>query len=130
MKQEVTVDRDILDTRLSAAAAGLPRRSLGLLPVLGVAGLGRGEETRAKKNKKRPRKCKMYRRAYCLNGNTFHVNSCGAARLRKRGATPGVCPEDCVPQCFDCTGATDGCGGICGCPAGQVCVDATCQDPQ
>jgi hypothetical protein len=45
-------------------------------------------------------------------------------------ALPGHCPEPCVPQCAGCTGGDDGRGGICGCPEGQACVDATCQDPQ
>lgn len=126
------MDFEAFDTRLPAVARHITRRrSLGLMGVMGTAGLRRnGDADAKKKRKKRPRKCFMVGYAFCVDGETVLVNSCGRKKLLKRGKTPGPCPDTCVPQCADCTGGDDGCGGTCSCPDGQACVDATCQDPQ
>ncbi|MDQ2655748.1 MAG: hypothetical protein M3Z20_22190 [Chloroflexota bacterium] len=123
---------DTLTTRLAAPATR--RRALGVLGLLGVAraGLVEGAEAR-KKNRKKKRNCprhqKMIGYPMCFNGENILTGPCGREKWLKRGALPGRCPEPCVPQCADCTGGDDGCGGICECPESQACIDATCQDP-
>jgi hypothetical protein len=126
------VDSDQFDAIVSRLDTHLNRRrSLSLLGVAALAGLWQTVDAEAKKKrKKRPRKCFMVRYALCLDGETVTANSCGRKKLLKRGAQSGPCPAPCVPQCMDCTGVDDGCGGTCSCPEGQVCVDAACQDPQ
>jgi hypothetical protein len=129
--QEAVVDSRQFDALISRLDTHLNRRrSLSLLGVAGVAGLWRVGDAEAKKRKKRPRKCFLVRYAVCFRGETVTVNSCGRDKLLKRGAQPGACPTPCVPQCTDCTGSDDGCGGTCSCPEGQVCIAAACQDPQ
>ncbi|MFN8664118.1 MAG: hypothetical protein U0075_19670 [Thermomicrobiales bacterium] len=123
------MDADHLEALVARLNPRLSRRhSLGLIGVFGIASAGLGMEAHAKKNKrKHPRRCFMVGYAFCVDGETVIVNSCGRKRLLKRGETPGRCPDTCVPQCADCAAGDDGCGGTCGCPTGQVCVEATCQ---
>ncbi|MDQ2654215.1 MAG: hypothetical protein M3Z20_14375 [Chloroflexota bacterium] len=106
------------------------RRALGVLGLLGVASAGPAEHTAArKKNRKRncPRHQKKIGYLLCFNGETIVTGPCGREKWFERGALPGRCPEPCVPQCADCAGGDDGCGGTCTCPEGQACVDATAQ---
>lgn len=126
------MDFEAFDRLLPAVSRHITRRrGLGLLGVMGTAGLWRDGHAGAKKErKKRPHKCSMVGYAFCVDGESVLVNSCGRKKLLKRGETSGRCPEDCVPQCAGCTGGDDGCGGTCSCPDGQTCVGATCQDPQ
>lgn len=122
------MDADHLEALVSRLNPRLSRRySLGLIGVFGIASVGHGIETYAKKKKKRPRRCYKVGYAFCVDGETVLVDSCGRKRLLKRGKTPGPCPDTCIPQCADCTAGDDGCGGTCGCPTGQACVEATCQ---
>lgn len=98
------------------------RRSVvGLLagPLAGF-GLGAGSSAR-KKKKKKSKKITL-----CLNGQTLNVLKKKRGALQRQGATVGACTP-CVAACTGkpC-GADDGCGGTCGCPAGQVCEAGSC----
>lgn len=62
-----------------------------------------------------------------FNGDDILTGRCGRRTWLERGALPGRCPQPCIPQCADCTGGDDYCGGICECPEGQTCVNATCK---
>lgn len=115
------------DVRPTLARSLTRRRGLGLLGAAAGAALWRTGNAGAKKKKKHPKRCFKVGYGFCVDGETVMVDSCGRKRLLKRGEQPGSCPVTCVPQCVDCTGGADGCGGTCGCPPGQVCQDATCQ---
>ncbi|MFT4040825.1 MAG: right-handed parallel beta-helix repeat-containing protein [Thermomicrobiales bacterium] len=94
------------------------RRVVGLLAGP-LAGLGLGAASTAKKKKKKV--------TLCLNGQTLKVPKKKRGSLQRQGATAGACTA-CVASCAGkpC-GADDGCGGECGCPAGQVCGAGVCQ---
>jgi hypothetical protein len=66
----------------------------------------------------------------CYQGETIRVPSDKRKKWLKRGATRGKCslvPPDCVPSCQTGTcGGSDGCGGTCGCLAGEICDNGTC----
>lgn len=123
---------DTLTTRMATQATR--RRTLGLLGVLGVASAGLVEGADAGKHRKhRKNSCGRHEKkigyTLCFNGENVFTGPCGRKKWLKRGAVPGRCPVPCVPLCTDCTGAADGCGGVCGCPEGQICVAAACQLP-
>jgi hypothetical protein len=136
MAQEAKMDADPFDAFATRLAEQVTRRrTLGLLGLLGVAGTGLVEDAEAGKNKRsRKNRCSRREKAIgyllCFNGVTIVTGPCGREEWLNRGALLGGCPEPCAPQCADCTGGDDGCGGVCGCPEGQTCANVTCQDPQ
>ena len=107
-------------------------RALGLAwarrPILGLlAGSTTGILGMAKSSARKKKKKKKV--TLCLNGQTIKVPKKKQKNYLSQGATPGTCAPS--PPCrASCTGkpcgTDDGCGGTCGCPAGQLCQAGTC----
>lgn len=60
----------------------------------------------------------------CLDGQTIEAAGKKKKKLVKRGATQGACA--CTPNCAGKCG-DDGCGGVCRCNTGSICVSGACQ---
>lgn len=61
----------------------------------------------------------------CFDGQTIEASGKRKKKnLLKRGATQGACV--CTPRCAGTCG-DDGCGGVCRCGAGFICVSGACQ---
>jgi len=59
--------------------------------------------------------------------STAGAYSCGAD-IGSPGLANPNCDVTCEPECAaPACGGPDGCGGTCGCPMGQACIDGTCE---
>lgn len=63
----------------------------------------------------------------CYQGETVRVATKRRKQWFRKGATRGRCDDMCTPVCMPGTCGDDGCGGTCGCGAGTVCVETTCE---
>lgn len=90
-------------------------RLLGSGAAAALLALGAVPEAAGKRRKKKI--------TLCFEGVTIQAPKKKKKSFLKRGATAGECP--CIPDCVVC-GGPDGCGGTCGCPAGQACNNSAC----
>lgn len=108
--------------RLARTLSGLRTRRAAAWVLGGAAAfplLDLEDALARKKQKKKP---------VCLNGKTIKAKPQKRKKLLRKGATPGACPPACQPQCQSgrC-GQSNGCGGMCQCPAGSNCHEGTCK---
>lgn len=100
---------DHLSKRLANLTGRRPlAQALAALPLIGVSGL-LAEETAARRRRRGAQaEKKRKKKLFCLNGQTIRATKKKAKKLRKRGATPGMC-AGCTPDAKAVT-----CAGTCG----------------
>ncbi len=62
----------------------------------------------------------------CVDGKTVKVPKKKRKKYLNQGASRGTC-KSCTPVCTPGVCGDDGCGGICGCVDGTICVSGACE---